>query len=53
VCHGGGSLPRDCPINVVFTTSLNVLELHRFSLPSIERFQHPDHALRAEFPDVA
>lgn len=47
------SLPRDYPVNVVFTTRLNGHELHRFSLPSIEEFQNPtDPALREELPDT-
>lgn len=47
------SLPRDYPVNVVFTTRLNGHELNRFSLPSIAQFQHPDAQLAQELPDTA
>jgi 2-polyprenyl-6-methoxyphenol hydroxylase-like FAD-dependent oxidoreductase len=46
------SLPKDYPVNVVFSTRLNGQELHRFSLPSIAEFQNPESHLRAELPDV-
>ena len=47
------SLPRDYPVNVVFTTRLNGHELTRFSMPSIAEFQDPGEALASELPDVA
>ncbi|MFZ3119433.1 MAG: FAD-dependent monooxygenase [Variovorax sp.] len=46
------SLPRNYPVNVVFSTRLAEHEIHRFSLGSIDQFQHPDEALREQLPDV-
>jgi 2-polyprenyl-6-methoxyphenol hydroxylase-like FAD-dependent oxidoreductase len=46
------SLPRDYPVNVIFSTRLNEYEIHRFSLASIEEFQNPTQNLRNSLPDV-
>jgi len=46
------SLPADYPIDVIFSTRLTGLEIHRFSLTTAKEFSTPTPELRAKLPDV-
>jgi 2-polyprenyl-6-methoxyphenol hydroxylase-like FAD-dependent oxidoreductase len=46
------SLPADYPIDVIFSTRLTGIEIHRFSLTTASEFSHPTPELRSRLPDV-
>ncbi len=46
------SLPADYPIDVIFSTRLTGIEIHRFSLTTTKEFSNPTPELRAKLPDV-
>ncbi|HVL57063.1 MAG TPA: FAD-dependent monooxygenase, partial [Burkholderiaceae bacterium] len=46
------SLPRDYPVNVIFSTRLTGIEIHRFSLGSTADFHAATPEYRAQVPDV-
>lgn len=46
------ALPADYPIDVIFSTRLTGIEIHRFSLTTSAAFSHPTPELRARLPDV-
>jgi len=46
------SLPADYPIDVIFSTRLTGIEIHRFSLTTPKDFANPTPELRARLPDV-
>jgi 2-polyprenyl-6-methoxyphenol hydroxylase-like FAD-dependent oxidoreductase len=46
------SLPADYPIDVIFSTRLTGIEIHRFSLTTAKDFANPTPELRAKLPDV-
>lgn len=45
-------LPRDYPVNIVFTNRLTRHEIFRFSFPSLAACANPTAELRAELPDL-
>ncbi len=47
-----GGLPRDYPVEIVFTTRVAGGEFFRFSFPSIEDAEHPTPELLAEMPEL-
>ncbi len=45
-------LPLDYPVEIVFTTRINAIEIFRFSFPSYEQCERPSPELLAKMPEL-